>query len=76
METNPDISSDISLKRIKTGRVMLFWKNRHIKTLNGIEAARFIDKMKQADPRETFLIMAKATGNFKRGNYQTSPKEE
>jgi hypothetical protein len=76
MEINPEIPSDFSFQRIKTGQVMLFWKNRHVKTLNGIEAAHFIDKMKQADPREAFLIMAKATGNFKRGNERPSPKED
>lgn len=52
----------------KDGRVLLFWQGKHIKTLAGSEARKFIEKIDQLDESETQLLLAKATGNFKRGN--------
>ncbi len=52
----------------KDGRVMLFWFGKHVKTLVGKEAQKFITRFESADDAEAQLLMAKATGNFKRGN--------
>jgi hypothetical protein len=58
---------------VSSGKVLLFWKSRLIKTLAGTEAARFLDKINRADSKTTQLLIAKATGNFKRGNERSSP---
>ena len=52
----------------KDNRVLLFWQAKHIKTLAGTEARKFIDKMETLDEAEAQLLLAKVTGNFKRGN--------
>lgn len=56
----------------KDRRVMLYWQDKHIKTLAGKEAQRFIEKIDGLDDHDAQLVMAKATGNFKRGNERTA----
>ncbi len=52
----------------KDQRVLLFWNDKHIKTLAGQEARKFIDKIGALDESAAQLLLAKVTGNFKRGN--------
>ena len=52
----------------KENLVFLFWYHRHIKTLQGKAAQSFLAKITEADQKAAQLLMAKATGNFKRGN--------
>ena len=52
----------------KDQRVLLFWNAKHIKTLAGQEARKFIDKIATLNESEAQLLLAKVTGNFKRGN--------
>jgi hypothetical protein len=57
----------------KDHRVLLFWYGKHIKTLAGKEAHSFINKIDQLDEAEAQLLLAKVTGNFKRGNERREP---
>lgn len=57
----------------KEGRVMLYWQNKHIKTLAGPEAQKFLKRMAGLEGKEAQLVMAKATGNFKHGNERSGP---
>jgi hypothetical protein len=50
------------------GTVAIFWKNRPATVLTGKLAEHFLDAAPEADEAELQLLMAKATGNFKRGN--------
>ena len=60
---------DVFTYRIsKDDKVFICWKGRQIKVMKGIESRRFIDKINGLDNHEAQLVMAKATGNFKRGN--------
>jgi hypothetical protein len=52
----------------KDGRVRLSWRGRVVKTLAGARAARFLREIDAADEDEAQILMAKATGNFRRGN--------
>jgi hypothetical protein len=52
----------------KDGTVAIFWRNRPAKVLSGKLAERFLEATPEADERERQLLMARATGNFKRGN--------
>lgn len=53
----------------KSNTVFIEWSGRQVKILKGKEAERFLAKMNAAnDQKEEQLIMAKVTGNFKRGN--------
>ena len=50
------------------GRVRITWCGRVVATLAGKQAARFLERVAGADAEGAQLAMAKATGNFKRGN--------
>ena len=54
----------------KDGKVLLFWNGKQVKMLAGKEAEKFSARMADLEPEslDAQLIMAKATGNFKRGN--------
>ena len=49
----------------KDDTVRISWNGRVVTTLRGDEALRFLDEVEAGDEQ---LVMAKATGNFKRGN--------
>ncbi len=52
----------------KSGKVFLFWGSKRIKILSGSAAQKFLAKVGELDESEAQLLMAKETGNFKRGN--------
>jgi hypothetical protein len=53
---------------IGDGRVRIFWQGRIVTTLAGARAARFLREIECADDDDAQLLMARVTGNFKRGN--------
>lgn len=62
-----------SYQTVKDGRVMLYWYQRHVKTLIGKEAQKFLSAIDSCQTeKDAQLMMAKATGNFKRGNERKS----
>jgi hypothetical protein len=53
----------------KDNTVFLDYYGRQVKILKGKEAEKFLKKIRAAENKtEAQLIMAKITGNFKRGN--------
>lgn len=50
------------------------WRGRQVTTLRGRDAERFLRRVEAATPREAQLVMAKCTGNFRRGNERTPRK--
>ena len=52
----------------KSGKVFLFWSGKRIKILDGIAAQKFLARINGLDEEDAQLVMAKETGNFKRGN--------
>lgn len=53
----------------KDGRVRISWRGRVVTTLAGSRAARFLREVESASGEdEAQLLMARVTGNFKRGN--------
>jgi hypothetical protein len=52
----------------KNEKVIIFWKGQRVKILKGKNTLKFLNKVMGADDITAQLIMAKATGNFKRGN--------
>jgi len=59
---------EFSYRSSKDGTVFIDWRGRHVVTLKGKAAARFLSRAEEADEAEAQLLMAKATGNFKHGN--------
>lgn len=52
----------------KDGRVLLYWCGKLVKTLAGAEAQKFLRRIDGLEGRDAQLVMAKVTGNFRRGN--------
>lgn len=57
-----------SYKINKDKKVFIYWYGKPVKTLNGNKAEDFIAEIEGVEGKKAQLIMAKATGNFKRGN--------
>jgi hypothetical protein len=57
--------STFSYQASKDDTVRISWNGRVVTTLRGRDALRFLDEVERGDAE---LAMAKATGNFKRGN--------
>ncbi|WP_313560049.1 hypothetical protein [Ruminiclostridium cellobioparum] len=55
----------------KDNKVFISWHGKQIMILKGKEGEKFLSKVSKADRMEAQLIMAKITGNFKRGNEKT-----
>lgn len=62
-----------SYQAIQDGRVLLYWMGRHVKTLAGKDAQKFLTAIDTCQTeKDAQLVMAKATGNFKRGNERSN----
>ncbi len=57
-----------SYRANKDGKVFISWHGKQIMTVKGEQAKKFLDKLEGLDHLEAQLVMAKITGNFKRGN--------
>ena len=61
-------AADFLYRERKDGQVFLYFRGRHVETLQGRDANRFLERAAGADDAALQLLMAKATRNFKRGN--------
>ena len=52
----------------KDGRVFVTFHGRHVVTVAGAKADQLASALAAADGEQEQLLLAKATGNFKRGN--------
>ena len=52
----------------KAGNVFISWEGKQVKILQGKAAQKFLAKIEGLDEFAAQLVMAKETGNFKRGN--------
>jgi len=59
----------------KDGKVFISYEGKRVTILNGSKAEKFIADIASADGKEVQLIMAKVTGNFKRGNEKLFKKQ-
>jgi len=48
--------------------VFIYWHSKQVTILKNPAAQRFISKITDLNDQQAQLAMAKATGNFKRGN--------
>ena len=56
----------------RDGSVEVLWKGRHAVTLTGKLAENLLEALPGEDEHGQQLLMARATGNFKRGNERRS----
>ena len=52
----------------KDKKVFIYYYGKQVTTLSGKRAENFISEIEGKEGKEAQLIMAKITGNFKRGN--------
>ncbi len=57
-----------SFRTFKDGKVFIYWHEKHVTTLAGKPAEKFLQKIAGLEGKDAQLVMAKATGNFKHGN--------
>ena len=55
-------------RRRKSGEIELLHHGRHAVTLRGAAASDFLAEVESCPPPDTQQLMARLTGNFKRGN--------
>ena len=59
----------------KDGKVFVSYEGKQVVTLSGKRAEEFVRKIQNAEGKDAQLIMAKVTGNFKRGNEKLFKKQ-
>lgn len=64
----PDDDMVFSFRSSRDGKVFIAWRGRVVTTLAGDTARRFLTAVEHETAAEAQLRMARATGNFKRGN--------
>lgn len=62
------LDSRFDYRTQKDGRVVLTWYGKPVKSLSGPEAQKFLARLGGLEDHDAQLLMARATGNFKRGN--------
>ncbi len=63
------LDSEVFTYRVsKDDKVFIYWRGKQVTILLGEGAQRFISKIELLNDQEVQLVMAKATGDFKRGN--------
>jgi hypothetical protein len=65
-----DMPQQFTHRITKDGRVLVAFHGRHVVTVAGTAAARLTAQLRDADADADAvqLLLARATGNFKRGN--------
>jgi hypothetical protein len=54
--------------------VRIFWQGRCVMEIGGDRGARLAADLAEAGPSEEQALLARVTGNFKRGNERSSPR--
>jgi hypothetical protein len=57
-----------SYREGKDKKVFIYWHGKQVMILKDQKAQKFLSQIEGLDNREAQLVMAKLTGNFKRGN--------
>jgi len=64
--------SGFSYQKAKSGEVFISWQGKPVVTLAGKRAAKLLDQLADAGDEQAQLVLARFTGNFKRGNERHS----
>lgn len=70
---NP-MPNPFTYQSLKDDKLQIFWHGKPVMLIKGKAALKLTGKLQGADEQETQLILAKVTGNFKRGNERQAPK--
>lgn len=67
-DSNPLSDYPFAFQATKNGKVFITWYDKQTKILTGKTAEKFLTEIAVLDEDEAQLLMARLTGNFKRGN--------
>ena len=67
-EFNSKLDSNPYSWQERKGEVRISWRGKVVTILRKESAMKFLERISVASEKEAQLIMAKATGKFKRGN--------
>ncbi|MBK8981030.1 MAG: hypothetical protein IPM38_01635 [Ignavibacteria bacterium] len=59
----------------KDNKIQIYWNGKQVMMLKGSAAQNLMKKLERAEGKEEQLVLAKVTGNFKRGNEKVSKKK-
>jgi len=59
----------------KDNKVQIYWNSKPVMMLKGSAALDLLKKLERAEGKTVQLVLAKITGNFKRGNEKTAKKQ-
>jgi hypothetical protein len=62
------LDEEVFSYRASRDKVFIFWYGKQVMILKGQQAAKFLARIDGLDGKAAQLVMAKITGNFKRGN--------
>lgn len=68
MSQNAQQDHTFSFRTSKDGQVFISWHGREVTVLRGEAARKFLARIAGADREAAQQLMARVTGNFKRGN--------
>jgi len=66
------MATPFSYRATANGVVVIRRDGRVVTVLRGVRASEFLGKVASAPPDEQQLAMARATGNYRRGNERTA----
>ena len=67
--------NEFSFRQTKSEKVFIYSKGKQVMILNDPESKKILKKINRTDDNQNQLIMAKITGNFKRGNERLSAEK-
>lgn len=62
------MKAEFSYRVTAAGLILVAWRGREVSKLSGPKGQELAAKLAAADPDEVQALLARATGNFKRGN--------
>lgn len=67
-DPNPLADQPFDYQITKDHKVLMYWQDKLVKTIAGKQAQKFIAQVESLDEPAIQLLLARYTGNFKRGN--------
>lgn len=64
-----------SYRTTKDNKVFISWYGKQVMILKGKQAEEFLKKIAGLEHKQAQLVMAKITGNFKRGNERNTSEK-
>ena len=60
--------TDFSYRITKDNRILISWCGQQVVIVTGARAAKLMAQLTNSNPEEQQMLLARITGNFKRGN--------